>query len=121
MLTKFTEPSEILGPIDIDLLKQGRFMRRTKGNAARGEGGLPRRDLQVEQRHPEHAAHHRERAEVLPGRRAAAGGAGMLFAATNDIPEQSELDALADRFIVKVETRPVKDTITSASSSTRGS
>jgi len=33
----------------------------------------------------------------------------MLFAATNDIPEQSELDALADRFIVKVETRPVKD------------
>jgi MoxR-like ATPase len=31
MLTKFTEPSEILGPIDIDLLKQGRFVRRTKG------------------------------------------------------------------------------------------
>ena len=31
MLTKFTEPSEILGPIDIDLLKQGRFIRRTKG------------------------------------------------------------------------------------------
>src|SRR4029079_18154464 len=31
MLTKFTEPSEILGPIDIDLLKQGRFVRRTRG------------------------------------------------------------------------------------------
>ena len=31
MLTKFTEPSEILGPIDISLLKEGRYVRRTKG------------------------------------------------------------------------------------------
>src|SRR5262245_59961745 len=31
MLTKFTDPSEILGPIDLELLKQGRFVRRTVG------------------------------------------------------------------------------------------
>ena len=31
MLTKFTEPSEILGPIDIALLKEGRYVRRTSG------------------------------------------------------------------------------------------
>src|SRR5262245_39854668 len=31
MLTRFTEPSEVLGPIDINLLRQGRYVRREKG------------------------------------------------------------------------------------------
>jgi len=28
LLTRFTEPSEVLGPIDINLLRQGRYIRR---------------------------------------------------------------------------------------------
>src|SRR5881397_4002398 len=28
MLTRFTEPSEIIGPIDINLLREGRYVRR---------------------------------------------------------------------------------------------
>ena len=31
MLTRFTEPSEVLGPIDIALLRDGRFVRRERG------------------------------------------------------------------------------------------
>jgi MoxR-like ATPase len=31
LLTRFTEPSEVLGPIDINLLRQGRYMRRERG------------------------------------------------------------------------------------------
>src|SRR4029079_17703956 len=31
MLTRFTEPSEIFGPIDVNLLRQGRYMRRDRG------------------------------------------------------------------------------------------
>src|SRR6188472_2671335 len=31
MLTRFTEPSEVLGPIDINLLREGRYMRRERG------------------------------------------------------------------------------------------
>src|SRR5579864_7177643 len=31
MLTRFTEPSEIIGPIDINLLREGRYVRLTKG------------------------------------------------------------------------------------------
>src|SRR6202047_3536348 len=31
MLTRFTEPSEIIGPIDIGLLRQGRYVRREQG------------------------------------------------------------------------------------------
>ena len=33
----------------------------------------------------------------------------LEVAATNDIPEQSELEALADRFVLKIESRPIKD------------
>ena len=31
MLTKFTEPSEIIGPIDINELKEGKYLRRVEG------------------------------------------------------------------------------------------
>src|SRR5579871_788161 len=31
MLTRFTEPSEIIGPIDIGLLREGRYIRREQG------------------------------------------------------------------------------------------
>ena len=33
----------------------------------------------------------------------------VLFAATNEIPEQGELAALKDRFVLKVESRSVQD------------
>src|ERR1700723_647871 len=31
MLTRFTEPSEIIGPIDINQLREGRYLRREQG------------------------------------------------------------------------------------------
>ena len=31
MLTRFTEPSEIIGPIDINQLRDGRYIRREQG------------------------------------------------------------------------------------------
>jgi MoxR-like ATPase len=32
MLTKFTEPSEIMGPVDIQQLKEGRYLRKVEGH-----------------------------------------------------------------------------------------
>jgi MoxR-like ATPase len=109
MLTKFTEPSEILGPIDIDLLKQGRFMRRTKGKLPEAKVAF------LDEIFKSNSAILNTLLTIVNERKFYQDGEAlpvalrMLFAATNDIPEQSELDALADRFIVKVETRPVKD------------
>jgi MoxR-like ATPase len=34
----------------------------------------------------------------------------ILYAATNEVPEQGELAALKDRFVLKVQSRPVQDT-----------
>jgi len=110
MLTKFTEPSEVVGPIDIDLLKQGRFVRRTKGK-------LP--DCRVaflDEIFKSNSAILNLLLTILNERKFYQDGAPepvalqVLFGATNYIPEQSELDAMSDRFILKVETKPVKDT-----------
>ena len=110
MLTKFTEPSEILGPIDIDLLKQGRFIRRTKGK-------LPEcRVAFLDEIFKSNSAILNLLLTILNERKFYQDGEPVpvklqvLFAATNDIPEQRELDAMSDRFILKVETKPVKDT-----------
>lgn len=110
MLTKFTEPSEILGPIDIDLLKQGRFIRRTKGK-------LPEcRVAFLDEIFKSNSAILNLLLTILNERKFYQDGEPVpvnlqvLFAATNDIPDQSELDAMSDRFILKVETKAVKDT-----------
>lgn len=109
MLTKFTEPSEILGPIDIAVLKEGRYLRRTRGM-------LP--DCRVaflDEIFKSNSAILNTLLTILNERKFYQDGQPtpvrmvMLFAATNDIPDQSELDAMADRFILKIETRPVKD------------
>lgn len=110
MLTKFTEPSEILGPIDIDLLKQGRFVRRTRGK-------LPECAVVfLDEVFKSNSAILNTLLTIVNERKYYQDGEPvpvkmrLLFAATNDIPEQSELDALADRFVIKIETKPVKDT-----------
>ena len=110
MLTKFTEPSEILGPIDIELLKRGRYVRRT-------EGMLPEaRVVFLDEVFKANSAILNTLLTVLNERKFYQDGQPvpvklvMLFAATNEIPEQSELAAMTDRFVLKVETQPVKDT-----------
>jgi MoxR-like ATPase len=110
MLTKFTEPSEILGPIDIDLLKQGRFVRRTSGKLPEAKVAF------LDEIFKSNSAILNTLLTIINERKYYQDGVPtpvalrILFAATNDIPEQSELEALADRFILKVETRPVKGT-----------
>ncbi len=110
MLTKFTEPGEILGPIDLEQLKQGRFVRRTAAKLPEARVAF------LDEIFKSNSAILNTLLTIVNERKFYQDGEPtpvalrMLFAATNDIPEQSELDALADRFIVKIETRPVKDT-----------
>ena len=52
MLTRFTEPSEIIGPIDINQLRDGRYIRREQGRgtfvtATRGSGAPARPTVAV--------------------------------------------------------------------------
>ena len=109
MLTKFTEPNEILGPIDINKLKEGQYIRRS-------EGKLPTcRIAFLDEIFKSNSAILNTLLTILNERKFYQDGKPhpvnlmMLFAATNTIPEFSELDALKDRFIFKIESRPVKE------------
>ncbi len=109
MLTQFTEPSEILGPIDIIQLKEGRFRRRTAGM-------LPEaRVVFLDEIFKSNSAILNTLLTILNERKFYQDGEPcpvameMLFAATNEIPEQAELAALADRFVLKAETLSVQE------------
>lgn len=109
MLTRFTEPSEILGAIDISELREGKYIRRK-------DGKLPTARLAfLDEIFKSNSAilnilltiinekkfYQEGKPEPVPLK--------VLFAATNEIPEQGELAALKDRFVLKVQSRPVQD------------
>ena len=93
LLTRFTEPNEMFGPVDIKAFREGTLHAPGRGHAARRRDRVPRRDLQVELGDPELAAQHPQRAPVLHGRRQHPGAAVSLFAASNEVPNDEALGA----------------------------
>jgi MoxR-like ATPase len=109
MLTRFTEPSEIIGPIDISQLREGRYIRREQGK-------LPTARLAfLDEIFKSNSAILNILLTIINERKFYQDGVPqpvqlrVLFAATNEIPEQGELAALKDRFVLKAESRPVQD------------
>jgi len=108
MLTQFTEPGEIIGPIDINLLKDGRYMRRISGK-------LPQAKIVfLDEIFKSNSAILNTLLTVINERKFYQDGKPtrvpmrMLFAATNEIPDNAELAALRDRFTLKAESRSVR-------------
>jgi MoxR-like ATPase len=110
MLTRFTEPSEVIGPIDINLLRDGRYVRRERGK-------LPTATLVfLDEIFKSNSAILNSLLTIINERKFYQDGVPqpvalkILFAATNEIPEQAELGALKDRFCLKIACRSVQDT-----------
>lgn len=110
MLTRFTEPSEVLGPIDIALLREGRYVRRERGK-------LPTASVVfLDEVFRSNSAILNALLTIINERKFYQDGVPtpvklkVLFAATNEIPDQSELAALKDRFSLKVACRSVQET-----------
>src|SRR4051812_35970193 len=109
MLTRFTEPSEVIGPIDISLLREGRYVRREQGK-------LPTARLAfLDEIFKSNSAILNILLTIINERKFYQDGVPqpvrlrVLFAATNEIPEQGELGALKDRFVLKAQSRSVQD------------
>src|SRR5436305_3744784 len=109
MLTRFTEPSEIIGPIDINLLREGRYVRLTQGK-------LPTcRVAFLDEIFKSNSAILNILLTIINEKKFYQEGVPVavplrvLFAATNEIPEQGELAALKDRFVLKIESRSVSE------------
>jgi MoxR-like ATPase len=109
MLTRFTEPSEIIGPIDINQLREGRYIRREQGK-------LPTCRLAfLDEIFKSNSAILNILLTIINERKFYQDGVPqpvrlrVMFAATNEVPEQGELAALKDRFVLKAESRSVQD------------
>jgi MoxR-like ATPase len=109
MLTRFTEPSEVIGPIDISLLREGRYIRREQGK-------LPTARLAfLDEIFKSNSAILNILLTIINERKFYQDGVPqpvrlrVLFAATNEVPEQTELAALKDRFCLKAESRSVQE------------
>src|SRR3954466_10078396 len=103
MLTRFTEPSEVIGPIDINLLREGRYVRREQGK-------LPTARLAfLDEIFKSNSAILNILLTIINERKFYKDGMTqpvrlrILFAATNEVPEHGELGALKDRFVLKAE------------------
>ncbi len=109
MLTRFTEPSEIIGPIDINQLREGRYIRREQGK-------LPTARLAfLDEIFKSNSAILNILLTIVNERKFYQDGVPqpvrlrVLFAATNEVPEQGELAALKDRFVLKAESLSVQE------------
>src|SRR5215212_10296561 len=109
MLTRFTEPSEIVGPIDISKLREGRYIRREQGK-------LPTARLAfLDEIFKSNSAILNILLTIINEKKFYQDGVPtpvplrVMFAATNEIPEQAELAALKDRFCLKAESRSVSE------------
>src|SRR3954469_22632700 len=109
MLTRFTEPSEIIGPIDINQLREGRYIRREQGK-------LPTARLAfLDEIFKSNSAILNILLTIINEKKFYQDGVPqpvrlrVLFAATNEVPEQAELAALKDRFCLKAESRSVQE------------
>src|SRR5947208_10178568 len=109
MLTRFTEPSEIVGPIDIGKLREGRYIRREQGK-------LPTARLAfLDEIFKSNSAILNILLTIINERKFYQDGVPqpvrlrVMFASTNEVPEQAELAALKDRFCLKAESRSVQE------------
>ena len=102
LLTRFTEPNEIFGPVDIAAFREGRYERRT-------EGMLPDAEIVfLDEVFKSNSAILNALLTLLNERRYTSGGQVLkcpllsAFGASNEVPSDENLTAIFDRFILRI-------------------
>ena len=102
LLTRFTEPNEIFGPVDIAAFREGRYERRT-------EGMLPEAEIVfLDEVFKSNSAILNSLLTLLNERRFTSGGRVIrcpllsAFGASNEVPTDDALTAIYDRFILRI-------------------
>jgi MoxR-like ATPase len=101
LLTRFSEPNEIFGPIDIKAFREGTYVRRV-------EAMLPDADIVfLDEIFKSNSAILNALLSILNERRFFTGSRSIrvplssLFGATNEVPNDDALSAVFDRFLVR--------------------
>src|SRR5512140_1753813 len=102
LLTRFTEPNEIFGPVDIAAFREGRYVRRT-------EGMLPDSEIIfLDEVFKSNSAILNALLTLLNERRYTSGGSVLkcpllsCFGASNEVPSDETLTAIFDRFLLRI-------------------
>src|ERR1019366_426842 len=102
LLTRFTEPNEIFGPVDIAAFREGRYERRV-------EGMLPQAEIVfLDEVFKSNSAILNALLTLLNERRYTSGGHVLkcpllsAFGASNEVPTDETLTAIFDRFLLRI-------------------
>ncbi|HVV86916.1 MAG TPA: AAA family ATPase [Kofleriaceae bacterium] len=102
LLTRFTEPNELFGPVDIAAFREGKYTRRT-------EHMLPQAEIVfLDEIFKSSSAILNSLLHVINERKFANGPVVTqvplisLFAASNEVPNDDSLAAMFDRFLIRV-------------------
>jgi len=102
LLTRFTEPNELFGPVDIRVFREGTYQRRT-------ERMLPTSEIVfLDEVFKSNSAILNSLLTILNERRFANGSTIMqvpllsLYGASNEVPADDALEAIYDRFLLRV-------------------
>jgi MoxR-like ATPase len=109
LLTRFTEPSEIFGPLDVEAFQGGRYHIRTEGMLPRasvafldevfqGSSAILNTLLTLVHERVFHNGAERQAAPLI-----------TLVGASNELPADTTLRAFSDRFALRVALAPVAD------------
>jgi MoxR-like ATPase len=111
LLTRFTEPSELFGPIDIKALEEGKYVRITSGK-------LPTAEIAFLDEIFKANSAILNALNSLLQERVLYDGYGeivvplwSLFGASNEVPDEPELQAFYDRFLLRHFVRPVPENL----------
>jgi MoxR-like ATPase len=102
LLTRFTEPNELFGPVDIQAFREGRYVRRV-------EGMLPSAEVVfLDEIFKSNSAILNSLLTLLNERRFTSGGVVLTcpllscFGASNEVPTDETLTAIFDRFLLRI-------------------
>jgi MoxR-like ATPase len=103
LLTRFTEPNELFGPVDISAFREGHYRRNTKGM-------LPEAEIVfLDEIFKSNSAILNSLLTLLNERKYVSGGDTIecplisVFAASNEVPSDDNLGAIFDRFLLRVQ------------------
>jgi MoxR-like ATPase len=102
LLTRFTEPNEIFGPVDIAAFREGKYRRNTTGMLPEAEVVF------LDEVFKSNSAILNALLTLLNERKYTSGGQVIrcplisVFAASNEVPGDETLNAIFDRFLLRV-------------------
>lgn len=103
LLTRFTEPNELFGPVDINAFRQGQYRRNTRGM-------LPEAEIVfLDEIFKSNSAILNALLTLLNERKYVSGGETLdcplisVFGASNEVPSDETLGAIFDRFLLRVQ------------------